>query len=87
MLRRLMPVYKVRVMAQAIILLLVTAGEFSILEQCILDLWWIKFHCYRFISNHFVTPLSGSFHQCSIVICILILVLDGHVDKVWKPSR
>jgi fumarate reductase subunit C len=64
-------------MAQEIILLLVTAGEFSIPWQGVLGLWWIKCHCDRFISDHFGTPVSVSFHQCSIVICILILVLDG----------
>jgi hypothetical protein len=35
----------------------------------------------------FQFPLSVLFHQYSILICFLTLLLSKHAGKVWEPSN
>jgi hypothetical protein len=49
-------------------------GPASIPEQSMWDLWRIKWHRYRFLSQDFGYPLSVSQYQSFILIFILILL-------------
>jgi hypothetical protein len=43
--------------------------------------------CIMFLSQYFSFPLSGSFHQCSILIFIYMLLLpEGQMSENWEPS-
>ena len=60
----------------------------SIQDQSMWDLWRIKWHWYRIISQYFGLPCSVSQHQCSILIFILVLLLsEGQAGEGWKPSK
>jgi hypothetical protein len=38
--------------------------------------------------HHFVFPLSTSFHQCSILIFIYMLLLpEGQAGEAWEPPK
>jgi hypothetical protein len=59
--------------------------------QGMLDLWWTKWHCGRFLTKHFGFHLSVPYHQCSmhiIIICILTLLLsEGQAGETWEPQN
>jgi hypothetical protein len=56
--------------------------------QSMWDLWWTKWHWDRFLSEYFSFPLSVSFHHCSILIFIYILLLpEGQMGEAWEPSK
>jgi len=41
-----------------------------------------------FVFESFDVSPSVSFHQCHIIVCILILLLsEGQAGKVWEPSE
>jgi len=42
----------------------------SVPAYIIWDLWWTKWQCDRFLSEHFSPPLSASFQQCSVLVSI-----------------
>jgi hypothetical protein len=38
-------------------------------------MWWAKWHRHRFFAECLVFLLSASFHQCSIIVFIYVLLL------------
>ena len=60
----------------------------SIRGRCMWDLWRTVWYSDRGISQNFCFPLSVSFHQCSTLIFICMLLLaEGQTRAAWEPPK
>jgi len=63
------------------------ASPGSILGQCMWDLWWTKWHWYKFFSAYVGFALPIPFQQCSMIIFIYMLLLpEGQKGEAWEPT-
>jgi hypothetical protein len=51
-------------------------------------LWWLKWHCNREICEYFRFPLLVSFHHCSILVFVCVLLLpEEPTGETCDPSK
>jgi len=61
-------------------------GSNSVQDQSLWNWPWTEWHRDGFLFDYIGFPLSASSHQCSMLICILILPLSGQADEDWEPD-
>jgi len=62
-------------------------GPGLILNQSICDLWWTKWHWARISLSTSILLPAISFHQCSTLISIYMLLLPGQMGAVLEPLK
>jgi hypothetical protein len=77
--------YSGRAMAQAVSRRLPTAeARVRSQGQSMWDLWWTKWHWYRFSPEYFGFPLSIAFHRCSITRKRTVFIQKLRVPQLIK---
>ena len=55
--------------------------------QCVRDVWWTEWHLNCFCCDYCCFPLPVSFHYCSVLSFIfMLLLMEGQTRKVWESA-